>query len=325
MTGAARVVDFPAMWASDKLAACAEWAQAEYAWLYGVADANGCFEITNLRVIWGSVAAIRKNLPLELLRRIFEEFHAHGLLFVWEHEGKRYGHWTGSEKPGRLPKPSRRYHFRRFAPTVPAKALHDYLEAVKTGLVPPEGPQGPAKGASCAGQDLDLVLDLDLGETSSSEVLPSPHPELQPQTHPDSEKPKAQSPGAANRASEHAREQEGPKQTLTSKVGFRLAETLSGQIVANNPSAKVTARQIQNWAREADRMIRCDGRTEFQIRELIEFSQRDSFWRTNILSMAKLREKFDQLTLKKNSGAKGGLSHAQEIERKNLAAAGFRS
>ncbi len=34
-----RVIDFDAMWASDKLAACADWAQAEYAWLYGLADA----------------------------------------------------------------------------------------------------------------------------------------------------------------------------------------------------------------------------------------------------------------------------------------------
>jgi hypothetical protein len=40
-----RVLDFDAMWGSDKLACCADWAQAEYAWLYGLADASGCFEI----------------------------------------------------------------------------------------------------------------------------------------------------------------------------------------------------------------------------------------------------------------------------------------
>ena len=62
-----RVIDFDAMWGSDKLASCAEWAQAEYAWLYGLADASGCFELTNLRVIWGRVAAIRRNLSLERL------------------------------------------------------------------------------------------------------------------------------------------------------------------------------------------------------------------------------------------------------------------
>jgi hypothetical protein len=63
-----RVLDFDALWASDKLASCAEWAQSEYAWLYGLADAGGSFEMTNLRVIWGRVAAIRKNLTLERLK-----------------------------------------------------------------------------------------------------------------------------------------------------------------------------------------------------------------------------------------------------------------
>jgi hypothetical protein len=79
-----RVIDFDAMWGSDKLASCAEWAQAEYAWLYGLADASGCFELTNLRVIWGRVAAIRRNLTLERLEQIFNEFQDKGLLFAWE-------------------------------------------------------------------------------------------------------------------------------------------------------------------------------------------------------------------------------------------------
>ena len=52
-----RVLDFDAMWAYDKIAACAEWAKAEYAWIYGLADANGSFELTNLRVLWCKVSA----------------------------------------------------------------------------------------------------------------------------------------------------------------------------------------------------------------------------------------------------------------------------
>ena len=83
-----RVIDFDALWASDKLASCAEWAQCEYAWLYGLADASGSFEMGNLRVIWGRVAAIRKNLTLERLGEIFDEFIARGLLFTWEENGK---------------------------------------------------------------------------------------------------------------------------------------------------------------------------------------------------------------------------------------------
>lgn len=122
-----RVLDFDALWASDKLGACAEWAQAEYAWLYGLADASGCFELTNLRVIWGRVAAIRRNLTIERLEQIFEEFQARGLLFVWEENGKRYGHWTGSDVPGRLPPPSWRMRLEKLAPPVPKKALAEFV------------------------------------------------------------------------------------------------------------------------------------------------------------------------------------------------------
>ena len=77
-----RVLDFDALWASDKLAACAEWAQSEYAWLYGLADASGSFEITNMRVIWGRVAAIRKSLSLERLQQIFDEFIARPVIYM---------------------------------------------------------------------------------------------------------------------------------------------------------------------------------------------------------------------------------------------------
>jgi hypothetical protein len=121
-----RVIDFDALWASDKLASCAEWAQSEYAWLYGLADASGSFELTNLRVIWGRVAAIRKNLSLERLQEIFDEFIARGLLFTWEENGKRYGHWTGSDVPGRLPARSWRVRLQKLAPPVPAEALAAY-------------------------------------------------------------------------------------------------------------------------------------------------------------------------------------------------------
>ncbi len=124
-----RVIDFEAMWGSDKLAACAAWAQAEYAWLYGLADANGSFELTNVRVIWGRVAAERGNLSLERLEQVFAEFRDKGLLFVWEENGKTYGHWTNCEKAGRLPRASRRSsrYEKVFAPPVPEDAYRAYL------------------------------------------------------------------------------------------------------------------------------------------------------------------------------------------------------
>src|SRR6266567_6086631 len=134
-----RVIDFDAMWGSDKLAACAEWAQAEYAWLYGLADASGCFELTNLRVIWGRVAAIRRNLSLERLEQIFLEFQDKGLLFAWEENGKRYGHWTGSDVPGRLPAPSWRVRLERLAPPVPKQQLAEFMSRFSRGRAASQG------------------------------------------------------------------------------------------------------------------------------------------------------------------------------------------
>jgi hypothetical protein len=144
-----RVIDFDAMWGSDKLAACAPWAQAEYAWLYGLADASGCFELTNLRVIWGKVAAIRGNLSIERLEQVFAEFQDHGLLFVWAHDGKRYAHWTGSDVPGRLPPPSWRMRLEKFAPPVPKQQFGEYMAKFARGRAAYAG--GGFRAAAAAG------------------------------------------------------------------------------------------------------------------------------------------------------------------------------
>ena len=45
-------------------------------------------------------------------------------------------------------------------------------------------------------------------------------------------------------------------------------------------------------------MLDRDHRTAEQIAYLIRWTQEDEFWRSNVQSMPKLREKFDQLRLK---------------------------
>ncbi|MFY9585663.1 MAG: hypothetical protein WAR21_14340 [Candidatus Acidiferrales bacterium] len=151
---AKRVIDFNALWGSDKLAACALWARREYAWLYGLADCAGSFELTNLRVVWGRVAANRPDLSLRKLEKIFNEFHAKGLLFIWEDSGKRYGHWTGSDRPGRLPRPSWRERLERFAPEVPEQKLLEYVNSFSSRNITHRREETHAQG-------LDLGLDRD--------------------------------------------------------------------------------------------------------------------------------------------------------------------
>jgi hypothetical protein len=176
-----RVIDYEALWASDKIAACAEWAQAEYAWCYGLADANGSFELTNLRVVYARVAAVRKNLPFERFEEIIGEFHAHGLLFIWTAGGKRYGHWTGSDKPGRLPRESRRTarYGPILAPPVPKKALEAYVAGFENR---PSGPSDSEVKTEYQDVDCDTTpvdgkgLGLGLGKGVVVKQQPPCHP-----------------------------------------------------------------------------------------------------------------------------------------------------
>ena len=91
-----------------------------------------------------------------------------------------------------------------------------------------------------------------------------------------------------------------------------LAELLAQRILENNPKSELKRDQIREnrirtWGIELERMVRLDEWTVQEIQQLIEFSQADQFWRTNILSAGKLREKRDQLKLKmeQRGGANG--------------------
>jgi hypothetical protein len=78
----------------------------------------------------------------------------------------------------------------------------------------------------------------------------------------------------------------------------KVAQLLKAEILRNRPDYRITAAQERQWAAAADRMIRLDGCNSEKIAELICWAQRDEFWRSNVLSMNTLREKFDQLSLK---------------------------
>jgi hypothetical protein len=133
-----RVIDAEAAWGSTKLAQCKEEFIPEYTWLYGLADANGNFEMSDLRVIHGKVAAIRPHFTLDTLRAIFENFKRHGLLYTWEERGKKYGHWTGSNKPGRLPPKSQRDHYPKLDVRTPSdEDIQKYWDGLAAEPEPP--------------------------------------------------------------------------------------------------------------------------------------------------------------------------------------------
>jgi hypothetical protein len=85
-------------------------------------------------------------------------------------------------------------------------------------------------------------------------------------------------------------------------IEILLSKYLFELMKKNNP--KVKEPNFQNWAKNIDFILRIDRRSEEDVRKIIELSQMDNFWKSNILSTAKLREKFDQLYIKLNTNGK---------------------
>jgi len=86
---------------------------------------------------------------------------------------------------------------------------------------------------------------------------------------------------------------------LSDSIEYRLAEYLFNHILKNNPKHKPV--NIQSWAKSIDLMLRVDNREVEEIKQVIRWCQQDEFWRTNILSASKLREKYDALISKMNN------------------------
>lgn len=92
-----------------------------------------------------------------------------------------------------------------------------------------------------------------------------------------------------------------------------LAEKLRDLIIKNNLNAKVPSK-LEQWANEIRLMIERDSRQEADIEKVIVWCQQDAFWKTNILSTKKLREKYDQLFLQmRRHQSQGEERHGKSI------------
>ena len=74
----------------------------------------------------------------------------------------------------------------------------------------------------------------------------------------------------------------------------RLCELLAGLMVENGCRPPNIS---EAWVEEMERIMRLDGRTVEEVEGCIRWCQSDSFWRANILSPKKLRQKFDTMRL----------------------------
>jgi hypothetical protein len=111
----------------------------------------------------------------------------------------------------------------------------------------------------------------------------------------------------------------------SSPEALQAAERLLGLVVVNNPSSTLAKapedRRRATAVRWADTMRllhEVDRHSWEEIASLVDWCQADQFWRSNILSADKLREKWDQLTAKKNA-SQGGVRTASDALEAQLA------
>lgn len=94
--------------------------------------------------------------------------------------------------------------------------------------------------------------------------------------------------------------------------------SLLADLLEGNGSKRPTPAQVKGWRRDVRLMVEQDGRTLEQIEAAVRWSQQDSFWRANVLSMGKLREKWDQMRLQAQRGggskAEGNLTVLRSLQ-----------
>jgi hypothetical protein len=107
---------------------------------------------------------------------------------------------------------------------------------------------------------------------------------------------------------DHGRPQatEAEAESFVQPQAVELAKKLRELILENNPSAKIGDAQVSTWEKQAEQMLRLDNRQFNDAMSLLEWSQHDSFWCSNILSMQKFRKQYDQLSMKRKNGGHSG-------------------
>lgn len=123
-----RVIDGASIATSQKLLLVPARYRGELALLLTLQLANGVFEVGYL-VVWALLYAFnRPDFTPAMVREMLDAFEGAKMLFRWtEPDGKAWGHFVGSDKPGRLPGKSRRGRNEKVGPPIPAAALADFL------------------------------------------------------------------------------------------------------------------------------------------------------------------------------------------------------
>jgi uncharacterized protein YdaU (DUF1376 family) len=112
-------------------------------------------------------------------------------------------------------------------------------------------------------------------------------------------------------------------QTTTAKTKFNqdhldFAQIAFDELLRHSPNHKQP--NLATWAEDVRKMREIDHRDYSEMANVWTWVRNDSFWSTNILSMGKFREKYDQLKMKWEStrGNASGLSRAGNATLNNI-------
>ena len=95
---------------------------------------------------------------------------------------------------------------------------------------------------------------------------------------------------------EEQRQQLAKEKYKYSQEQMELAQHLKKCMLENKPNMKLSS-SLGQWANTIRLMIERDARDSKRIAAVIDWCQKDKFWKTNVLSADTLREKFDRLEL----------------------------
>ncbi|MFI8200062.1 hypothetical protein ACIF6K_26660 [Streptomyces sp. NPDC085942] len=129
--------------------------------------------------------------------------------------------------------------------------------------------------------------------TSGDEDSSNTHTQLSEDSRPERNREQGTGKGTGNRESSVPASQAPDPAPLREDVE-RICQHLA-QRVEDNGSKRPTITKA--WRTAARLMLDKDGRTEDQVHGCIDWCQDSDFWRSNVMSLPKLREKYDTLRL----------------------------
>lgn len=88
---------------------------------------------------------------------------------------------------------------------------------------------------------------------------------------------------------------------------YQCVDMIIKSCIETFPNSKVptTSSEKKKWALDIERMKRLDKRSEAEIIEALTYATTDTFWKSNIRSAKKFREKFETLIMQSRAKARG--------------------